>query len=231
MTNHESLTLLDRSPASQDNLGHLPPSQEGLHPRRKFSFEEEADIQDLMPLAEELATNPEKAQWLRDMMWLTMGSPDRERRNNGDHPWPRHTLENGEERVYTVPVAAGIMLFPDSRMPNETVPVAISIMKDHWQGGPDAWMIAKLNLSNGQFTRHEALKVTIEEDRQQQYHLDMTIKTEGYDSQPPAIREALLRQNPSRLPTIHSNLDGNFHSIPKTAWYQESNLGSEIIDL
>ena len=93
------------------NLSAAPSSFEELE-KKVYSLEEEKQIESLMPLAKKLAEDPELAEQFGVFKWLTMGDYDHEQRNSGRHPWPELEI-NGEKRIFSVPVIAGIVHWGD----------------------------------------------------------------------------------------------------------------------
>lgn len=184
----------------------LPPSSEALESPRSYSDKEERQITDLAPLANTLATNPEVLKWLQDMKWLTMGDSDPETRYAGNHPWLKREI-NGQEHTYSIPVIAGILYWENKRT-GERQYSAISVMKDNWQNGPEAWSVIELNLQDGTAKQIDVLGVVVDKAN----NANIVLKPTNYENTPPSSRPKIGETPMYAMERIHAKLDSEYHA-------------------
>lgn len=194
--------------------------------RRVYLPEEEQQITQLLPLAEQLRDEPEVAERFAVMKWLTMGASDRDERFAGRHPWPERSV-NGETYVYSVPAVAGIMVRPDPRT-SETNYIALSVMKDNWRrdDDPEAWLVTTLDLSSNTSRRHPVM--TTEVDAKHQAFI--SLQPANYHNMPP-----LSRPNPEvtrlrDLAHIGARLDSQYHALD-AMYVDDRHRPSPVIDI
>ena len=89
-----------------------------------------------------------------------MGDSDPRARYTGNHPLIKREI-NGQEYVYSVPVIAGILCWKDKGTGKPQYS-AISVMKDNWQNGADAWNAIELNLQDGTAKQIDVLGVVVD---------------------------------------------------------------------
>ena len=202
----------------------LPPSSEALESPRSYSDKEERQITDLAPLANTLATNPEVLKWLQDMKWLTMGDSDPRVRYTGNHPLIKREI-NGQEYVYSVPVIAGILCWKDKGTSKPQYS-AISVMKDNWQNGADAWNAIELNLQDGTAKQIDVLGVVVDKAN----NANIVLKPTNYENTPPSSRPKIGETPMYAMERIHAKLDSEYHAT-EAAYHNGTVQTLQIADI
>lgn len=204
------------------NLSAAPSSFEELE-KRVYSLEEEKQIESLMPLAKKLAEEPELAEQFGVFKWLTMGDYDHKQRNSGRHPWPELEI-NGEKRIFSVPVIAGIVHWGDRD--GEPQYSALSVMKDNWRGDPDAWLMTEFDFENGEAKRIPTLDTTVDAANQ----ANIVIKPRNYHNMPPLSRPSIDKTPMHQLERIVVKLDQTYHSV-HAEYHEPYQNRREIVDI
>lgn len=182
-----------------------------------------AAVNALVPLAEQIEQDPQLAEWVLAMKYLTMGDDDRQRRFGGHHPWPERDID-GRHYVYTVPVTAGVKVEPDTKRPGRFHYSAISVMKDNWRDDPDAWLAVELDLETGVAKQHGMLGAVIDAARQ----LNLILKPSRYENMSPHCRPQIDNRPLRDQRRISTTLDEQYHGRP-ISWLTDTYKQSSII--
>ncbi len=130
-------------------------------------------------------------------VWL--GSPSREHRLVGDHPWPTRERQ-GEEYVYSVPVLAGV---------DAANGMMLFVGKDNWKSvdDPDAWLVAERHLLRGDEREHRVLSVSVGSAND----LQLALAPPSYDNLPPPMQRAIRTRSPYARTVLEGRLDWRYN--------------------
>ncbi len=157
------------------------------------------DTSPLFALAETLCDTPGGFSRYDYAKSVWLGSPYREKRLTGDHPWPMRTRHK-KEYVYSVPVLAGV------DVANGTM---LFVGKDNWKpiDDPDAWLVAERHLLVGSERERQVLSVSVDAA----HDVRIALAPHAYDNLPPQTKQA-LRDRPAYAQTVLEGcLDQNYN--------------------
>lgn len=145
----------------------------------------------LFKLAEKLCSTPGGFDRYDYAKCVWLGSPDREKRLTGDHPWPKR-IHGGEKYVYSVPVLAAA---------NAEIATMMFVSKDSWKSvnDPNAWLVAERGLLGGEEIEHKVLSASVDAAND----LRLSLAPASYDNFPPEMKWA-FKNRPSYDQTILS---------------------------
>lgn len=130
-------------------------------------------------------------------VWL--GSPGRQSRLAGDHPWPTRS-HNRQRYVYSVPVLASV---------NPESGTLLYVGKDNWKpvDDPKGWLVAERNLLHGEEIEHTVLGVSVDAA----HDLRIALAPAGFSNFPPLMRQALVNRPAYAQTVLSGRLDEQYN--------------------